>query len=373
MTRPLDMSSFLHIGVFRSWTARPGRRDPVPLLPGYPFEASLAGENDIIVGQFLGQPLSPPALSLPPFGGPIQRLRSLSICVGFCDGNRDICAGRAGLLADAVLFPLCGCRYCVHPAARFCSTFFVGSASATARHLVEHHASPPTFAAQSAYDGLCAYVRKMAESSALLPCPLGCRHLLPGTSVLYEHLLSVHPASARPGPPTLRELRLAARRVLGVVLARALEIPRAPERHLNQTVEDPSVVLCTPPLSERFEGLLRYVRFERRVQRVPFLGTHVEPGTSLGPRWVPCYDNSSGLSPVDRRYLGLAEHLCETLYLYPEEKSLLMPHFDGTFYLAHHADVCDPEGGEPVPWVTIPLPPHYFEACGVAARVHVLV
>merc|ERR1712024_244798 len=82
-------------------------------------------------------------------------------------------------------------------------------------HLVEHHASPPTFAAQSAYDGLCAYVRKMAESNALIPCPLGCRHFLPGDPVLFEHLLSVHPVSARPDPPTLRELRLAARRVLG--------------------------------------------------------------------------------------------------------------------------------------------------------------
>ena len=93
----------------------------------------------------------------------------------------------------------------------------------------------------------------------------------------------------------------------------------------------------------------------------------------LGLQWTPCYDDPSETALVQPRYLGLAEHLCETLYLYPDEKSILMPHFDGTFYLAHHAEVCDPEADNDVPWVVIPLPPHYFERCGVNAEVHKLV
>ena len=244
----------------------------------------------------------------------LHAMSRLGMCLGFCRGDTALCAGRAGLLADAVLLRM----ECLgNP----CKDGYPGSASSIMRHLIHAHRFEVNIAADHVYEGLRTYLEEQASSSLPLRCSFGCARVLRGPPHLFRHLLHDHPSAGEDdghgrGRYSLRHIRVSARRVLATLFARDEEVrclvggrawldPR-PEAAPSFTAPDitESTIRC---------------HFAARMVR--------QTGAQLGPNWVQADNNYPRLAAGN---LGLVQHMADTGYLYGKT-SIYVPLFDGTF------------------------------------------
>ena len=264
----------------------------------------------------------------------------LGMCLGFCRGDVALCAGRAGLLADAVLLRL----ECLGDP---CKDGYPGSPSSIMRHLVEGHRFEVNIAADHVYDGLRSYLEEQAASSLPLRCSFGCARVLRGPSHLFRHLLHDHPSAAEDedhgrGRYSSRHIRVSARRVLATLFARDEEVRcLVGGRAWLDPRPDAAPSFTAPPLTE-----------ERCKTHVPVRMVR-QADAKLGPRWVQKDHDHPRLAPA---HLGLVQHMADAGYLYGKT-SIYVPLFDGTFgYVLTGEPVRPAQGVAAEIVVVVPLP-----------------